>query len=226
MWLPSIIFAGVGLIMFIINCCLHGVTVLLVLQFFSCMAVPFLVPLLSLLTKREYSPSLSFNLGILILFGVYVERVFDIYTHFPAYDKILHTNFGFIAGAMLYALFLNWKGDRMTSSGVIVTLMLAALGLGGAWELFEYISAMFTLEDPQIWHGAVDAAIEAGQIVSNPLQDTMEDILVTGIGAAAFSILYLVDQCFGGKAFQKFFGVPQARDEWKQASDRLQCEED
>lgn len=209
-WIPSIIFAAVGLVMFVVNSFLHGVTVLLVLQFFSCMAVPFLVPILGLIVKREFSPSLSFNLGLLILVGVYIERVFNVYSFFPSYDKILHTNFGFIGTAIVYSLMLRWNGDKINHAGVIFLLMLSVLGLGGAWELFEYSSAMFTLEDPQVWKETVNASIAAGEIVGNPLTDTMQDMLVTVIGSAAFCILYMVDVFAGAGFFKKFFGNPDS----------------
>ncbi len=205
-WVLPAIFAVIGLIMFIIYVCLHDIVPLTVLQFFSCMAVPFIVPVLGLIVKREFSLSLTFNLGVLIFFGIYVERVFGVYSRFPAYDKILHTNFGLIGAAMVYALLLRWRGDKMTHAGVIFTLIMVALGLGGAWELFEYSSALFTGQDPQVWHAVVNSSIEAGEIVGNPMKDTMEDMLVTLIGASAFCILYLVDVCTGCNLFKKFFG--------------------
>ncbi len=205
-WFPSIIFAAVGLVMFVINSFLHGVTVLLVLQFFSCMAVPFLFPVLGAIAKREFSPSLSFNLGLLIFVGIYIERVFSIYSFFPSYDKILHTNFGFIGTAMVYSLLLRWNGEKMTNAGVILVLMLSVLGIGGAWEIFEFSSAIFTLEDPQIWRETVNASIAAGEIVGNPLTDTVQDMMVTVIGSAVFCIIYLADCAAGGKYFKKFYG--------------------
>lgn len=209
-WLPSVIFAAIGLLMFVITVCIRGITLLLCLQFFSCMAAPFAIPVLGLITKREFSPSLSFNLGLLVLFGLYAERLFDIYVRFAAYDKLLHTNFGFIGTAIMYSLMLRWKGDKMSGAGVVVMLMLCVLGLGGAWELFEYSTALFTMQDPQVWHEMVNASIAAGEIVGNPLKDTMQDMMVTVIGSAAFCILYMVDAVTGAGCFKKFFGDPES----------------
>lgn len=211
-WAPAIFFAALGLAMLVVCLCKYGPVPLLILQFLSCMAAPFAVPVLGLLTKRQFSPSLTFNLGVLVVFGMFLERTFGIYDLFPPYDKILHTNFGFIGAAMVYALMLRWKGDKMSTAGVIFTLIMVCLGLGGAWELFEYTSALFTGQDPQVWHGAVDASIAAGKIVENPLTDTMQDMMVTVIGAAAFSLLYLTDAYFGGKYFPRWFGEPRAKD--------------
>lgn len=225
-WFPAILFAAIGLVMFIVNCFLHEITVLTVLQFFSCMAAPFAVPVLGVIAKKEFSPSLTFNLGVLVVFGIYVERVFDVYAYFTAYDKLLHTNFGFIGAAIVYALLLRWKGDKMTTAGVIVTLILVCLGLGAVWELFEYSSALFTHQDPQRWMEAVNASIAAGKIVANPMTDTMEDMLVTVIGASAFCILYLVDARFGIKVFPKWFGSPSEEIAEKKASAPLSGKEE
>lgn len=224
-WIPAIIFAAIGLIMFVINCILHGIAMLTVLQFFSCMAAPFAVPVLGVIVKKQFSPALTVCLGILVVFGIYVERVFDVYANFAAYDKLLHTNFGFIGAAMVYVLLLRWKGDKMTTAGVIVTLILVCLGLGGVWELFEYSSALFTHQDPQRWQEAVNASIAAGKVVANPMTDTMEDMLVTVIGACAFCILYLVDDRFGIKVFPKWFGSPSEEPKNGRTADPLLLEE-
>lgn len=209
-WLPSVILAVFGLIMMIVYVCRFGADTISILQFAACIAVPFFIPVLGLLTKREFSPMLSLNLGLLVIFGVYVERVFDVYSYFSGYDKVLHTNFGFIGTAMMYSLLLRWKGDKMSDAGVLAVLILSVLGLGGAWEIFEYTSAMFTGQDPQVWSGVVSDSIEAGYIAGNPMTDTMGDLMVTVIGSSAFCIFYLIDKTFGKNIFKKLYGEPSS----------------
>lgn len=210
-WFFPLFFAAVGLVMFVITVCLRGVTFLLFLQFFSCMAAPFAVPVLGLLTKREFSSALSFCMGLLAFFGLYLERMLFLYDVFAGYDKVLHTNFGLIGAAVVYCLMLRWRGDKMSCAGVIVVIMLSTLGLGAAWELFEYSTSMFTMQDPQVWHETVNASIAAGEIVGNPLKDTMQDMLVTVIGSAAFCILYITDSVTGADIFRRIFGEPACK---------------
>lgn len=207
-WLPPIFFTAVGIVMFIVYLCRFEFDAVIVMQYIAGFAVPFAIPLIGLAVKREFSPLLTINVGLLVFFGIYIEKTFDVYAIFSGYDKVLHTNFGFIGTAIVFTLMLRWGGDKMNDAGVLFTLILSVLGLGAAWEFFEYIGTWFTHRDLQQWMWVVEESIEAGYIAGNPLDDTIGDLIVTVIGSSAFCILYIVDGTFGKKIFKKLYGEP------------------
>lgn len=171
--------------------------------------VPAAFPLLGILTKREFSVSLSWLSAALSILGIHLANAAGMYSVWARYDIFLHTNFGLVGSAMLYALMLRWNGDKMATAGVLVFVFLGVLGLGALWEILEYVCSWFTGEDPQRSWAVVDAAIKAGERGMNPVYDTMQDLTVTAIGSAVFIIGYYVDIfAFKGKWYNKFFASP------------------
>lgn len=214
-WIPPFIILIVAIITYIAALAVRNFefTWLMLGQFFGCVVGCFAVPVLGLLCRRHFSPSLTWLLGLMCLFGLFLERDFDLYNTVAIYDKILHTCFGFIGAGMVYALLLRWKGDKIPPVGVMVILILATLGMGAVWEIFEYSSALFTHEDPQRWADVLAQSIAAGEVVGNPMKDTMEDLIVTVTGSGVFCIVYAI--CIrvnNGKFFKKFFSEDAVND--------------
>ncbi len=217
-WSPSIFVAIIGVICFIIRGINYGYyTWLIILQFLSSIAAGFAVPVLGIILKRQFSPSLSYVIGFFVIFGLFFERAFDIYDKFFEYDKVLHTFVGLFGAAIAFVFILRWKGDKMHPVGVMWTIMLVAVGMGVIWEIFEYITD-FSGTDPQVWYDVITnsvnascAARAAGDpnayiIVGNCLTDTMDDIAVTIIGAGGFIIAYIISLRFNnGRAFKTIF---------------------
>lgn len=172
-------------------------------------------PVLGIITKKHYSLSLSVCVSILCILGIHFAKALNVYGYWQRYDIFLHTNFGLVGSAMLYALLLRWRGDKMNKEGQIIFILLGVLGVGALWEILEYTCSMFTGEDPQRCWGAVRDIIAAGgERVINPLYDTMQDLIVTGIGSAVFFIGYYIDDfCFKGKIYKKLFSQPGGKEE-------------
>lgn len=206
-WLPSVIFAGLGLIFTLIyTFVFSGAQATVYLQIVLGIAGLFIFPVWGAIVKKPFAPALSIIVGLLVFFGIYLGKASDMYSYIPHYDKVLHTNFGLVGAGMVYALLMRWHGDKLNPAGLIVIVILATLGMGAVWEFIEFYGGMLTGEDPQLVWGAVNEIINAGgERVINPITDTIDDMLVTVMGSAVFIILYLLDKAFGGKVFKKLF---------------------
>ncbi len=208
-WLPTIITA-VLTIPFAIYYSIFGARLLSTyLQIAVGALIPAVFPIMGLITKKQYSVSLSACTAVLCILGIHFAKAIDLYSVWQRYDIFLHTNFGLVGSAMLYALLLRWQGDKMSVAGQLVFIFLGVLGLGALWEILEYTCSWFTGEDPQRSWGAVWEAIEAGKPTINPVYDTMQDLTVTAIGSAVFMIGYYIDAfAFKGRFYQRFFSNP------------------
>ena len=171
--------------------------------------VPLLFPVIGVITKKQYCLALPVACAVLTVFGVQFAKGLNFYGFIPNYDKVLHTNFGLVGTAMLYALLLRWDGDKMPLFAQFVFIFLGVLGLGALWEIFEFICSLFTGEDPQRCWLVIKKAIETGELGANPVTDTMQDLMVTAIGSAVFMIGYFADLfIFKGKCYKKLFSDP------------------
>lgn len=169
-------------------------------------------PVLGVITKKHFSLSLSVCVAILCVLGIHFAKALNVYGYWSRYDILLHTNFGLVGSAMLYALLLRWQGDKMEGAGQLIFIFLAVLGLGALWEILEYSCSMFTGEDPQRCWGVVEEAIATGQKGMNPLYDTTQDLVVTAIGSAVFFIGYYIDEFFfKGRIYKKLFSQPEEK---------------
>ncbi len=226
-WFPAIFFTVIGVVMYIIRVCRVGFEWLKVLEFAACIAVCYVFPVGGIVFKRNFTPALTWCAGYLVTCGVFIERAFGIYQLWDYYDKFLHTGFGLVGAAIIYILMIRFKSDKQTTAGTVLFIMLATLGLGAAWEIFEYAGDFLSV-DPQRWfdvvYNSIDAtwaerlaAMQAGEdwsgiyiIVGHAMKDTIEDMIVTVIGSGVFCMAYIANLHIGdGKTFRKFFG-----DEW------------
>ena len=191
-WLPTIITA-VLTIPFAIYYSIFGARLLSTyLQIAVGALIPAVFPIMGLITKKQYSVSLSACTAVLCILGIHFAKAIDLYSVWQRYDMLL-----------------RWQGDKMSVAGQLVFIFLGVLGLGALWEILEYTCSWFTGEDPQRSWGAVWEAIEAGKPTINPVYDTMQDLTVTAIGSAVFMIGYYIDAfAFKGRFYQRFFSDP------------------
>lgn len=203
------VFGGLAVVFTIVYAVTDGSLATVYLQLLGGIAATLVFPVIGLITKKPFSISLSVLVGCLVFFGIHLGKAANLYEYVPQYDKILHTNFGIVGSAMIYALLLRWNGDKLARIGLILIIFCAVMGMGALWEIVEYICAIATGEDPQVVWPAVDAAIQAGQRCGNPVEDTMWDLIVTAIGSVVFMIFYFIDGHFGGKACKFLFSQPK-----------------
>ncbi|MCD8294616.1 MAG: hypothetical protein LUE27_07285 [Clostridia bacterium] len=216
-WSPSVVMACVGIICYFIRLSWAGWSWVTALQMGGGILACFAVPVLGLILRRHLSPSLTYCISFFLLFSLFLERAVNIYGLFYRYDKVLHTCVGLICAGIIFILLLRWKGHKMTPVGVICTIMLATVGIGVIWEIFEY-STDFTGSDPQRWYDVVYNSVDASYLArlagdpqayviqGNALMDTVDDISVTVIGAGGFCIAYIINLHFShGAFFEKIF---------------------
>ncbi|MGJ3264710.1 MAG: hypothetical protein ACFE0R_15895 [Salinarimonas sp.] len=112
-------------------------------------------------------------------------RLLDLYSLVPFYDKIIHFgNSGLLAIVSFLAIYALQMTCRMRTGFVLnlAAIFLLTLGAGALWEIVEF---------------GMDAAIDAGaqgSPVMAPLEDTMWDLVMDGLGGllgGLFGALYM-----------------------------------
>lgn len=204
-WVPTFAFGVVTVVAIIYYAACGGRQFTVYLQLAIALIVPAIVPLLGIITKKPFPLATSLMVGLLVVFGLDCAKSFGFYSFIPEYDKFLHSFFGLAGSVIIYIFVLRWNGGKLKPVGIMLLVFLGVMGLGAIWEVIEYYCSFIPGEDPQGVWGVIDTAIATGERGINPMYDTVEDLLVTMIGSAAFILWYLVDGYFGGKAFKKLF---------------------
>jgi len=128
--------------------------------------------------------NLPFEIELFVLLWLVLDmtfgRLLGLYEASIWYDKIIHFGnsglFGLIAFLAIYTLKMTGK----IRTGVFINLLaifLIALGLGALWEILEYITDLILHEDTQ------------GSPLMSPLNDTMWDLILDGIGGLVGGVL-------------------------------------
>lgn len=224
-WIPSLVSLALGVVFTIVYAVTDGSVGNVYAQLLIGAAVPFVFPIWGAISKKPMSLSLSIMTAILVFLGIHLAKAAHMYSYWPRFDRLLHTNFGLMGSAMIYALFLRWNGDKMHPVGMVLAVFLSVLGVGALWEILEYVCSLFTGEDPQGAWGVIDAAIREGARGKNPLYDTIWDLAVTCFGSFAFIAFYVIDRIFGGKACKVLFGEPLKMQPLEQTSAAPAAEE-
>lgn len=209
-WVPSLTFAALSVVFGIVYTFTKPEPALTVyLQLIGGAVACVLFPVAGLVLKRDFPPLYTIVVGLLVFFGIYFGKAADMYTHIPHYDKFLHTNFGLLGAVTVYAFIQRWGGGKMNFAGTLILCILATLGLGAIWEIFEYYCSVFVAgEDPQgVWLAVQQIIAAGGEKVVNPLDDTIGDLMVTLIGSSIFCIICITDKCFGEKFLKKLYNA-------------------
>lgn len=218
-WIPAIVM-GVLTVAFTIYYAVADNSLKTVyIQLALCLLVPVFFPVLGIITKKPFPVALNVLACYLVVVGIYFAKALNFYAFVDEYDKFLHTGFGLVGTAMIYTLLMRWGGDKLSPVGIIVIIFLGVLGVGALWEIFEYVCAKITFEDPQRVLGELDKIFAVGdprvawKQGLNPLADTIWDLIVTVIGSAVFIAFYIIDRVFvGGKICKKLFTVSESRE--------------
>lgn len=191
-WLPVIIntiAASISLLFYTFTH-LENINSLIIIQIVVGASIPFLLILLTDLLKIKFPTIFNMFIVGLVVFAIYLGNGFSIYSLIPFYDKFLHTYFGYICALIILCVLIYYNGDKLSTPLLLFVVFFFTLGLGGLWEMFEYLCDIVTDGDSL----GINKSIENG---FHPCTDIMVDLLVTGLGIFLFYLTLLVDKFNG-----------------------------
>ena len=162
-----------------------------VLMLFQCLLgiLVLLFPNVILKKKKIEIPSSLYLLYVIFLFcAIFLGEVRNFYYTVPYWDMVLHA----FSGGMIAALgfsFISLLNDeenihlKLTPFFVAFFAFTFAISLGVVWEIYEYLADGILGLNMQKF-ALVDGSLLVGR---GALQDTMEDLIVDGIGAFIIS---------------------------------------
>ena len=124
-------------------------------------------------------------LAIFMYAAVFLGKVGQAYNHFWWWDVVLHTSSGFIIGyAAFLILYIKVQQKKIQASRLLIGLMIfsVALAFGALWEIVEYGLAV----------------VFGGNITAAGLRDTIQDLMVDGLGGLVMAKVG-VNQIFESK---------------------------
>lgn len=163
-----------------------------VLMLLECILGIFALLLPSMLTKkfRVEIPDKIYYLYVIFLYAaIFLGEVKDFYYTIPYWDTILHTFSGIMIGFIGFSLIdiLNNENEKVTLSPFFIAFFAFcfALQVGVIWELYEFTSDGILGTNMQKFK-LKDGTELAGRTA---VEDTMEDLIVDGIGAFVASTI-------------------------------------
>lgn len=164
-----------------------------VLMLFQCLLGVLVLFFPNMISKKKgiRIPSNLYLLYVIFLFcAIFLGEVRNFYYIIPYWDIILHT----FSGGMIAALgfsFISLLNDeenihvKLTPFFVAFFAFNFAITLGVVWEIYEYTA------DGILGLNMQKFALEDGTLLMGreALSDTMEDLIVDGIGALVISII-------------------------------------
>ncbi len=128
-------------------------------------------PILLSLLKIDSKYLLLINIGVwLNVFGLIYA-----FNNLIYYDKFVHLSVGIIAGLAISDAFK--KNAFIKNKAVFVFIFLSVLGVSAIWEVSEYFGDILFNDLAQ---GVYN---NSGEVLVPPLDDTMQDLILNGIGA-------------------------------------------
>lgn len=164
-----------------------------VLMLFQCLLgiIVLIYPNVILKRREIEMPSYLYLLYVIFLFcAIFLGEVRNFYHAVPYWDTILHTFSGGMIAALGFSFIslLNNEENihlKLTPFFVAFFAFMFAITMGVVWEVYEYLA------DGVLGLNMQKFAIEDGSLLVGraALQDTMEDLIVDGIGAFIISVI-------------------------------------
>lgn len=139
----------------------------------------------TMLSLRIYVKKVNCNINeelyLLVLLFIFLSmtlgKLYDFYSVFPWWDKMLHTLSGVLLSIIALYLYKSFRGSdelRVKDSLLIITFIFCfAIAMGALWEIFEFTTDfLFNLNSQR-----------------GSLQDTMGDLIADTAGALFTSII-------------------------------------
>ena len=188
-WLPVIVNtlgAVISLILYtLMN--LKSLNSLIILQIVIGAMIPFLLILVTDLLKIKFPVIFHLLIIGLVVGAIYLGNALSFYSLIPIFDKILHTYFGFVCSLIILCVLIYYNGERIGTPLLLFVVFFFTLGLGGLWEVFEYLCDIVTSGDSL----GVNKSITNGY---HPCTDIMMDLIVTMLGTFIFYFVLLIDK--------------------------------
>lgn len=135
-------------------------------------------------------PNKMYYLYIIFLYGaIFLGEIRNFYYKYQYWDLILHTLSGTMIGFFGFAVvdMLNHEHENVKLNAFFVAFFAFcfAMTLGGIWEIYEFVS------DGVLRTNMQKFALQSGVQLQGreALVDTMEDLIVDGIGALVASTI-------------------------------------
>ncbi len=163
-----------------------------VLMLFQCILGMVAMCIPSFLRKKfkiEVPNNMYYFYIIFLYAAIFLGEIQDFYYRFKYWDLILHTFSGTMIGFLGFSMvdILNRENENVQLNAFFVAFFAFcfAMTLGGIWEIYEFASDSILGTNMQKF--ALKNGIElTGQAA---VADTMEDIIVDGIGALVASTI-------------------------------------
>lgn len=182
-WLPVIVSAILAAVTLVLYSVMYDEnSAVTYLQVSAAALVPAVFPLIGAVTKREVPTYLGVLAAVHIFLASDLGSALGFYGLIPFWDLIMHGFFGFVFAATAKEFMLRWGGGDMKKGGFDLLIFLSTAGAAALWEVWEFTCDIVLDGDAQ----RVKEAIANG---TNPIADTMTDIIITLAGAAVFFIV-------------------------------------
>lgn len=122
-------------------------------------------------SRAKISLPIEFDVVLVIFMyaAVFLGKAGHAYNHFWWWDVVLHTSSGFILGFIAFLiLYVKVEQKKIMASRLLIGLIIfsVALAFGAVWEIVEYGLAV----------------VFGGNLTAAGLRDTIQDLIVDGIG--------------------------------------------
>lgn len=188
LFIPSIIFFLVGIILFIIRANTAGLTERFVSNMIYCLLTMLAFPLINIIFKLNLPQILNIALVIQAFLALCLGSAYNFYKLYPFYDKIVHGLFGVDAFLYGYFIIVRTNAYNINTFGLLLLMLFIAMGMAALWECLEYMIDLTTGSDTQHVYDYLEG--------KTPIYDTMTDMLSTFIMTLIIDILYLLDTIF------------------------------
>lgn len=164
-----------------------------ILMLFQCLlgVLVLLYPNMIFRKRKIEIPSNLYLLYVIFLFcAIFLGEVRNFYHVVPYWDTVLHAFSGGMSAALGFSFISLLNDDekvhlKLTPFFVAFFAFTFALTLGVAWEIYEYLA------DGALGMNMQKFALMDGTLLigRSALNDTMEDLIVDGIGAFVISVI-------------------------------------
>lgn len=190
-WMPVIVSAALAAATLVLYSVIYDeYSAVTYLQVSAAALVPAVFPIIGAVTKNEVPTYLGVLAAVHIFLANDLGSALGFYGLIPSWDLIMHGFFGFLFSAIAREFMLRWGGgdmEKRKKGGFNLVIFLSTAGAAALWEVWEFTCDLVLGGDAQ----RVKEAIANG---TNPVADTMTDIIITLAGAAVFFIGKFIEQ--------------------------------
>ncbi len=151
--------------------------------------LPFIIPIASLIFKKDWPVILEVIIAVQSYFGTSFASAFDLYQGFKYYDLILHGLFGIEGTLFGYYILVLFGGKDLSLIKKCFILFMFVLGCAALWEIVEFVFSRISGNDVQ---HVFDPQEKDG------VSDTMWDIIIASITSFVTLIIFIIDKICSG----------------------------